>query len=46
MLDRDYLTVPEDHIRFVRPVMTVVGCKVVYEAGRSGIAAVAPCYDA
>ena len=32
VLDKDYLTVPEDEIRFIRPVMTVVGGKVVYEA--------------
>ncbi len=32
VLDRDYLTVPEDDIRFLRPVMTVVGGRVVYEA--------------
>jgi len=31
VLDRDYLTVPEDDIRFIRPV-TVVGGKVVSEA--------------
>lgn len=32
VLERDYLTVPEDDIRFLKPVMTVVGGKVVYEA--------------
>lgn len=32
ILDKDYLTVPEDEIRFIRPVMAVVGGKVVYEA--------------
>jgi hypothetical protein len=32
ILDKDYLTVPEDEIRFLRPMMTVVGGKVVYEA--------------
>ncbi len=32
ILDKDYLSVPEDEIRFLRPVMTVVGGKVVYEA--------------
>jgi predicted amidohydrolase YtcJ len=34
IVDRDYLTVPEDDIRFIRPVLTAVGGKVVYEAGR------------
>jgi len=34
VLDRDYLTVPEDDIRFIRPVLTAVGGKVVFEAGR------------
>ena len=34
VLDRDYLTVPEDDIRFIRPMLTVVGGTVVYEAGR------------
>ena len=32
VLDKDYLTVPEDEIRFIRPVMTVVGGTVVYDA--------------
>jgi len=32
VLDRDYLTVPVDQIKDVRPVMTVVGGRVVYEA--------------
>lgn len=31
VLDRDYLTVPEDDIKDLRPVMTMVGGKVVYE---------------
>jgi len=31
VLDKDYLTVPQDEIRFIRPVMTVVGGTVVYE---------------
>ena len=33
VLDRDYLTVPADQIKDIKPVMTVVGGKVVYEAG-------------
>ncbi|MGE5525020.1 MAG: amidohydrolase [Rhodospirillaceae bacterium] len=35
VLDRDYLTVPEDAIQDIRPVMTIVGGKVVYEAGKN-----------
>jgi hypothetical protein len=31
VLDRDYLTVPEDDIKDLKPVMTMVGGKVVYE---------------
>jgi hypothetical protein len=31
-LDRDYLKVPADQIKDIRPVMTMVGGKVVYEA--------------
>jgi predicted amidohydrolase YtcJ len=31
ILDRDYLTVPADHIKDLRPVLTMVGGKVVYE---------------
>jgi predicted amidohydrolase YtcJ len=32
VLDRDYLTVPEREIREIRPLLTMVGGKVVYEA--------------
>ena len=32
VLDRDYLTVPADSIKDLKPVMTVVGGKIVYEA--------------
>ena len=32
VLDRDYLTVPADQIKDIKPVMTMVGGKVVYEA--------------
>ncbi len=34
VLDNDYLTVPADAIKDLQPVMTMVGGKVVYEAGR------------
>ena len=33
VLDRDYLTVPADQIKDIRPVLTMVGGRVVYEAG-------------
>jgi predicted amidohydrolase YtcJ len=32
VLDRDYLTIPADQIKDIKPVMTVVGGRVVYEA--------------
>lgn len=32
VLDRDYLTVPADQIKDIRPLMTMVGGRVVYEA--------------
>jgi predicted amidohydrolase YtcJ len=32
VLDRDYFTIPADDIRHVRPVMTLVGGKVVHDA--------------
>jgi predicted amidohydrolase YtcJ len=32
VLDRDYLTVPADQIDDIRPVMTLVGGKIVYDA--------------
>ena len=31
VLDRDYLTVAADQIRHIRPVMTMVGGRIVYE---------------
>jgi predicted amidohydrolase YtcJ len=33
VLDRDYLTVSEDAIQHIRPLMTMVGGKIIYEAG-------------
>jgi predicted amidohydrolase YtcJ len=33
VLDRDYFTVPEEQIKQVRSVMTVVGGKVVHQTG-------------
>jgi predicted amidohydrolase YtcJ len=32
VLDRDYLTIPADQIKDIRPVMTMVGGRIVYEA--------------
>jgi hypothetical protein len=34
VLDRDYLTVPEDEIKDIKPILTMVGGKVVYDAAR------------
>jgi hypothetical protein len=31
VLDRDYLTIPEDEIKDISPVMTMVGGRIVYE---------------
>jgi hypothetical protein len=33
VLDRDYLTVPADQIKDIKPVLTMVGGRIVYEAG-------------
>ncbi len=33
VLDRDYLTVPADQIKDIKPVMTMVGGRTVYDAG-------------
>ena len=35
VLDRDYLTVPAESIKDIKPVITMVGGKIVYEARRS-----------
>jgi hypothetical protein len=32
VLDRDYLTIPADEIRNIKPVMTMVGGRIVYDA--------------
>jgi predicted amidohydrolase YtcJ len=31
VIDRDYLTCPEDEIRQIEPLMTIIGGKVLYE---------------
>lgn len=36
VIDRDYLTVPAEQIKDIRPVMTMVGGRIVYEAGGAG----------
>ena len=33
VLDRDYLTIPADQIKDIKPVMTMVGGRIVYDAG-------------
>jgi predicted amidohydrolase YtcJ len=33
VMDRDYLTIPADQIKNIKPVMTMVGGKTVYDAG-------------
>src|SRR5579863_6316672 len=32
VLDRDYLTIPADQIKNIKPVMTMVGGRIVYDA--------------
>ena len=32
VIDRDYLTCPEDEIRDIQPVMTILDGKIVYRA--------------
>jgi predicted amidohydrolase YtcJ len=36
VLDRDYLTIPAEQIKDIRPVLTMVGGRIVYEAGAAG----------
>jgi predicted amidohydrolase YtcJ len=33
VLDRDYLTIPADQIKDIKPVMTVIGGRIAYDAG-------------
>ena len=33
VLDRDYLTIPADQIKDIRPVLTMVGGRIVYDGG-------------
>ena len=39
VLDRDYLTVPADQIKNIKPVMTMVGGRIVYDASIAAQAA-------
>ena len=32
VLDRDYLTVPAEEIKDIKPTMTIVGGRIVYDA--------------
>jgi len=32
VLDRDYLTIPEDDIKDIKPLITMIGGKVVHDA--------------
>jgi predicted amidohydrolase YtcJ len=41
VLDRDYLTIPADQIKDIRPVMTMVGGRIVYDANGEAPRAVA-----
>jgi predicted amidohydrolase YtcJ len=36
VIDRDYLTCPEEQIKDIAPVMTIVGGRIVYAAQPSG----------
>ena len=36
VIDRDYLTVPADQIKEIKPVITMVGGKVAYDANAAG----------
>ena len=38
VLDRDYLTIPADQIKDIKPVMTMVGGRIVYDAAATSIA--------
>jgi predicted amidohydrolase YtcJ len=33
VMDRDYLTIPADQIKDIKPVMTMVGGRIGYDAG-------------
>jgi predicted amidohydrolase YtcJ len=41
VLDRDYLTIPADQIKDIRPVMTMIGGRIVYDANGEAPRAVA-----
>ena len=35
VLDRDYLAIPADQIKDIKPTMTIVGGKIVYDAAEA-----------
>jgi len=37
VLDRDYLTIPADQIKDIKPVLTMVGGRIVYDETSSKI---------
>ena len=42
VLDRDYFSVPDDQLRQVRPVLTVLGGRIVHDTGQLEAGATAP----
>jgi predicted amidohydrolase YtcJ len=38
VIDKDYLTIPADQIKDIKPVMTIVGGRVVYDASTESAA--------
>lgn len=42
VLDRDYLTVPEDQIKDIKPLITIVGGRIVYRDESHEISSLAP----
>ena len=41
VLDRDYLTIPADQIKDIKPVITMVGGRIVYDSGSANVDQVA-----
>ena len=39
VIDKDYMTIPEDQIGTIKPVMTLLEGKIVYEAGKGEVIA-------
>ena len=38
VIDRDYLTIPADQIKDIKPVMTILGGRVVFDAAKESSA--------